>query len=144
MILFMRKIIIILVAFMLSGCHMMEKMYKSESTPPEPIPDIIVLHGVTLADYQITQVRCYNSDVLVKILDKEETRWRVLNEFEVEISTVGSGGGAVWFKNKCYPTYDQGGRLIRLVFTGKPVAPTGTQYEIQSYLRTGSSIRKLY
>lgn len=137
----MRNALLIVAVLSLSACNTLKRFTTAGSTPPDPIPEILTASGTTVFDYQIIPIRCADSAVTVKV--KENGTWRECNRFEVKIDTVGAGGGAVYFRNICYPTFDSNGKLIYLVITGKPVAPKGTDYEIRSVLLHGS-VHELY
>lgn len=128
---------ILMLAPMLVGCESLKRITEGPSSEPGPdlsVPNEYVVTGVTITDFQIIQpVRCAGSTVTVKVKRSGED-WQVCNKYEAKIDPVGVGGGGVWFKKICYPTYDPNGNLIKLVITSRPVAPAGTEYEIRSVL----------
>lgn len=137
----MRHLLLVLSILLLSSCNTIRRFTSSESTPPDAIPDVIKLTGVTVVDYQVISVRCADSAVTVRV--KWKDGWHECNPFEVHIDTVGAGGGGVWFRRICYPTYDSTGKLIQLYITSDPVAPKGTEYEITSVALKGT-VHELY
>ncbi len=134
----MKLLLIVFLAPFLVGCESLKRITDGASeTHPNQVstPVDYKVTGVTAIDYQVIQpVRCVGSDVTVRVKRPGE-EWHDCNKYEVKIDTVGTGGGGVWMRRICYPTFDQQGKLISLVLTGKPVAPAGTEYEIRSVLR---------
>lgn len=140
-------IFLVIAATCLTGCRTIQKLYKAESHTAEPssIPDVYEITGVTANDYQWVQpVRCADSLVRVWVKRPGETEFRECNKYEIKVSTIGTGGGSFWFKREANPTFDSDGTLLRLVIKPYPVAPTGTEYRVQSMLVTGSSSSELY
>ena len=125
----------------LSGCHLLHKAFpqydnSGDHGPAAPPPDIYTIQGTTQSDHDLVAIRVVDSAVTVKVnrTSGPEQGWHTCDEFEVHLSTKGTGGGSV--------------RLgyLNLVVGGVsfPVAPKGTQYEITSMKLTGTSSRELY
>jgi hypothetical protein len=119
--------------FPLASCQGAKRILDGPtSTPPDAIPATIVLGGYTVVDYQgFAPFRTVNSTVTVRVKRSGED-WHTCNKYEARIDTTGTGG--VFFRTTCYATFDDNGTLTYFYNTGKPMAPTGTQYEITSIL----------
>lgn len=119
----------------LVGCNSLSRIlpqYQKDKPANGPVvPDH--LHGLTIVDRQgFAPFQTADMTVVVKVKRVGED-WHVCNKYEVTVDTTGTGG--VFFRNICYPTFNSNGDLIYLVLTGKPVAPIGTEYDIQAMAR---------
>lgn len=116
----------------LLGCKLLPQ-YKKDQPGNTAIPNDYTVSGITLSDNQIVQpVRCVDSLITVKVLAIGETQWRTCNPYEARISTIGAGGGGVFFGRKSSATFDTNGNLLYLILYDVPVAPKGSQYEVHS------------
>lgn len=127
----MKRLLLILPVLFLVGCNSLGRLFPQYEKPDQPTEPAIPshLHGFTIVDHQGFAPFNIHDYVIVKVKRKGED-WHVCNRYEVHITTTGTGG--VFFGNIEYPTFDSNGNLIYLVITHDPVAPTGTEYDIQA------------
>lgn len=126
----------VLVAFFSTGCRTIQKLYKSESHPAAPTPDILTVTGNISVDNQLIQIRTLDSSIEAKVKRPGETSWYTCNKYEFKILSNG-----IAFSHEVTMLPD--GRLTWMVPT-VPVAPVGTQYQVTSYLQVGTSSREMF
>ena len=130
-----RAWILAVLIFPLAGCNSLGRIlpqYQKDKPADGPVVPSH-LAGFTIVDRQgFAPFHTADATVIVKVRRKGED-WHTCNRYEVTIATTGTGG--VFFRDICYPTFNGNGDLIYLVLTGKPVAPIGTEYDIQAMTR---------
>lgn len=144
----MKKFIltIFLISPFMIGCRTINKLFTAQEYPPEVVnlPDSYTIEGVTSSEFQVIKpVRCVDSLVRVWVKKEGALDFRELNKYEFKAETIGNTG-QVMLKRECVPTYDETGRLIKLVITAPQCAPPGTSYRIESTLIKNSAASRLY
>jgi hypothetical protein len=114
----------------LVGCESLSRLTGGpESKPAESaaLPDDYTVTGVTVVDRQTIQpVRVVDSKIRVWVRKPGALEFRELNEYEFYPDPYGPGGGGVWLKGEILV---QSGKQYP---QGRPAAPTGSEYRIQS------------
>lgn len=126
----MRRNLVVLLVGLSMGCQNIHKLpgFEPDKPPIDTTPhgDVVQYAGVTRFDNEIVQnIRTTGCAVLVRVQRPGED-WTECNKWEVRIDQPTKGLGDVWFLGQV--TFD-GGWVIPL---HKPVAPTGTAYQITS------------
>jgi len=97
--------------------------------PANKPPDGYSTMGTTTNDYAlVSPVPLQSRVVTVSVKLAGATDWQVLNQYEYVVTQGNNGNGGIQFGKA---VIDSGGLLT--IFD-KPVAPTGTEYKIVSWL----------
>lgn len=132
---------ILLLTFMLgtlNACNGFKKLTDGSTQPnmtSPTLPNDYFVTGVTSTDKDlIAPVRCKNSVVKVWVKIPGALDYREAYRVEFYADTVGAGGGGVYFENEYVSVATLNGEPTGFVLTGRPLAPKGTAYKIESTL----------